>query len=554
MTQADQDHRLLGKTLSGRYLLEELLGQGGFAVVFRARDQVLDQDVALKLMSPHLLDSKARDAFLIRFEREAKLVASFQHSNIARVFDTGAVEEEGYLRPYLVMELLRGKDLDDILRDERWLAPERAIELILQALDALAYVHQRGVIHRDLKPANLFVTPSTGLRGREHLHVMDFGIALHDQFANDRLTGSMGTIGTMHYLPPEYLERGEISPAMDTYQMGLILCELMTGQPMVEGSGLQAAFKIQKRGVELPEVFHGHACESFLLKSIDPNPKLRFQNAAEMFTALEKLTTDDFPQKAHAHIVTPSGQSFYLDDTIESSQEAQATFVDSPPTFLDAPPINANLPSHAAAAPALKEKATIATPPQVAFVTQQGARGRARTFALAAIALLALGGIGAAALMDRPSEPAVSKDRTVQAVQPPPIAAIDTTSQPSTTTPSSPPAALVDWTWEINSTPEGAEVWLDDAQVGVTPMTLTFARDQIKKVEIELRAKNHKRESFKSLTNADRTIDIELEPLGRRKPRDRAPRRNRTRRSPREAAKRRPRRACSKPRPKRRSP
>jgi serine/threonine protein kinase len=500
MTQ-DQDHRLLGTTLSGRYRLDALLGQGGFAVVFRARDLALEQDVALKLMSPHLLDSSARDAFLKRFEREAKLVASFQHAHIARVFDTSSITEEGYTRPYLVMEFLNGQDLQDILETEKWLSPARSIDLMLQALDALAHVHERGVIHRDLKPANLFVTPSTGLREREHLHVMDFGIALHDQFADDRLTATKGTIGTMHYLPPEYLEYGEITPAMDTYQIGLILCELMTGQPMVEGSGLQAAFKVQRMGVSLPDVFHGHRCESFLLKAIDRDPRLRFQNAAQMYTALEALAVEDFPEKPHAHHISAPGQPFYLDDTLAQGE---------------APPQPTQKPLRA---PSTTAPLTDARPrpaaPEPTLQTDKPPKRRLAAL-VGALLLLITAGVAAAAITTTDEEKPATK--TEETTPQPPREDIATLPPQTSPTPKSveattpPEEAPTHWSWKITSSPAGAQVWVEEELRGETPLELSFERSSIKKVQIELRARGYKRETFKSLTNSDRTIDIELEP------------------------------------------
>lgn len=501
MTQ-DQDHRLLGSTLSNRYRLDSLLGQGGFAVVFRAHDLALDQDVALKLMSPHLLDSSARDAFLKRFEREAKLVASFQHAHIARVFDTGSIIEEGYTRPYLVMEFLEGQDLQGILDTENWLAPDRAIHLMLQALDALAHVHERGVIHRDLKPANLFVTPSTGLREKEHLHVMDFGIALHDQFADDRLTATKGTIGTMHYLPPEYLEYGEISPAMDTYQVGLILCELMTGQPMVEGSGLQAAFKVQRMGVSLPDVFHGHRCESFLLKAIDRDPRLRFQNAAQMYAALEALSVDDFPPKPHARLVSAPGQRFYLDDTLAGGEQ-----LPPPDTSIIAPP----------AKPPITDALPRPLAPEPTLNTEKDRKKRPLVLIIALVLLLSLGAVASVI---------ASKNASVEppANSSPPVEKLAVTAPETSPVETSPAVANKEttpthWVWKVTSTPTGAEVWLAGERRGITPLELTFERSRIEKVEIELRAKDHKTETFRILTNADRTIDIELEPLEKASPR-----------------------------------
>ena len=495
MSSPAPQNRLLGKVLAQRYRLDAVLGQGGFANVFRAHDISLEHDVALKLMSPHLMDSAARESFMTRFEREAKMVASFQHAHIVRVFDTGYFEEEGYVRPFIVMELLRGKDLDQVLASERRLPPMRARGIILQALDALAYVHAMGVVHRDLKPANLFLTPSTGLRGVEHLFIMDFGIALHEQFADERLTGTRDTIGTMHYLPPEYLESGLITPAMDTYQLGLILCELITGEPMVRGSGLQAAFQVQRMGVKVPEVFAGCAALPFFEKAIARDPAQRFEDASSMYTALEALRAQDFPQALDAEVLLTPLEPMDEQKTSVMGMSARAGGAHT-----------TSRQDSARRAASLKVGLLLA-----ALILCAGAVAIALTAWSRAPAPPAE--VGPAVLIAPPHAPErhdmredMREDARMDLGHGLPDA-------------SAAQVAAV-WRWRVQSEPAGADVLVDGELVGSAPVTLSFERARIERVTISLKLEGYRPEHIKALTDSDRTIALALEPIKKvRKPR-----------------------------------
>ena len=182
--------------LSGRYELQNLIGRGGMADVWKARDHRLGRDVAVKKLRTDLASD---DTFQARFQREAQSAARLNHPNIAAVYDTGETKDPatGLPVPFIVMELIDGHTLRDVLRDGRKILPRRALEFTQGVLDALSYSHAAGIVHRDIKPANVMLT-------REgYVKVMDFGIARAVADTSATMTQTAAVIGTAQYLSPE---------------------------------------------------------------------------------------------------------------------------------------------------------------------------------------------------------------------------------------------------------------------------------------------------------------------------------------------------------------
>lgn len=205
-------------TLGERYALHDKLGEGGMAEVYRATQLALDREVAIKFIKPSIMD----EAFVTRFVREAKAVASLSHPNIMQVYD---FDEDTDGRCFLVMEMLRGGDLAARLHamaetGERFALAE-AVRIARAVAGALAYAHQRDVVHRDIKPGNIYLTED----GR--VVVMDFGIAKVLSRANLTATGT--TIGTPHYFAPEQGGGQAIDHRVDIYALGVVVYELLTG-------------------------------------------------------------------------------------------------------------------------------------------------------------------------------------------------------------------------------------------------------------------------------------------------------------------------------------
>jgi len=207
------------RVLGGRYALREVLGTGGMATVWRATDEVLDRDVAVKVLSEQYA---ADTAFLSRFQREARNVAALNDPRIVTVFDTGADDST----PYIVMELLAGRTLRQVLDQDGPLIPDEAVRVAAEVCEALAAAHAAGLVHRDIKPANIV------LAGRD-VKVLDFGIARASLPAGR--TRTQAVLGTAAYLSPEQASGLEAGPQADLYGLGCVLFEMLTGAPPFTG-------------------------------------------------------------------------------------------------------------------------------------------------------------------------------------------------------------------------------------------------------------------------------------------------------------------------------
>ena len=216
----DQQPTWIGRTLSGRYRIEAMLGQGGMSAVYKASDPNLKRVVAIKLIHPHL---SSDPAFVMRFESEASAVASLRHSNIVQVYD---FNNDGGVY-YMVLEFIPGETLQDRLKrladSGRQLSIEDSIKFTSNISDAVGYAHQRGLVHRDIKPANIMLD----VQGQAIL--MDFGIV--KILGGDSHTSTGAVVGTARYMSPEII-RGEVADhRSDIYSLGVTLYEMLSGRP-----------------------------------------------------------------------------------------------------------------------------------------------------------------------------------------------------------------------------------------------------------------------------------------------------------------------------------
>jgi tRNA A-37 threonylcarbamoyl transferase component Bud32 len=207
----------MGKTLiDERYELRDLVGSGGMAYVYLAHDNVLDRDVALKLLKTRYAEN---EELVERFRREARRAASLSHPHIVPVFDGGETGDGTY---YITMEYLPGGTLKDRIASEGALPPRIAVEVALQVAEALQCAHERGVIHRDIKPRNILIT------GAGHAKVADFGIA---RAVEETTISDLGDIlGSAKYMSPEQAAGERVGPASDLYSLGVVLYEMLTGR------------------------------------------------------------------------------------------------------------------------------------------------------------------------------------------------------------------------------------------------------------------------------------------------------------------------------------
>jgi len=272
----------IGTVLGGRYRLVELLGQGGMATIYRARDTQLERDVAVKVLRP---EYGADPDFIERFRHEAQSAASLNHPGIVAVHDYGTDP----VGPFIVMELVEGEDLATIVRRTGALPPRAAARLVAQASRGVAAAHDRGFVHRDIKPGNILVTRE----GR--VKVTDFGIAR--ALSESALTLPGTTLGSVHYFSPEQA-RGELAtPASDIYSLGIVLYELLTGRRPWTGDTAAAIATARLTGtVPSPSAAHGGippSLEAITRKALAPNPEERYGSAAEMAGALEAFLGEE---------------------------------------------------------------------------------------------------------------------------------------------------------------------------------------------------------------------------------------------------------------------
>lgn len=232
--------RLQGQIVAGRYLVEDVIGVGGMAVVFRGHHQGLGRAVAIKVLRPEYGDNPEIAA---RFDREARASSGFDHPNCRAVLDCGVLESG---LKFMAMQLLEGRELSKLMGTR--LPASQCIALTLQVLRGLDHAHRHGVVHRDLKPDNLFVTRDQ--HGNDLLKIVDFGIArLVDDKIADGLTTKVGAIvGTPAYMSPEQALGEDIDGRADLYAVGIILYEMLCGKPPFRSKEARALMKAHVGG------------------------------------------------------------------------------------------------------------------------------------------------------------------------------------------------------------------------------------------------------------------------------------------------------------------
>ena len=273
---------MIGQTIS-HYLVMEQIGAGGMGVVYRARDERLERDVALKVLTPALVGDQE---FLARFRREARLLSKINHPNIATVHDFDTVDGI----TFLVMEFIKGETLSHKVKDGP-LQEREILRLGTQLLQGLQAAHAEGIIHRDLKPGNLRETQDRLLK------ILDFGLArvVHsDVEATQSTLATSGAVGTLPYMSPEQLQGLSLDARTDIYSTGVVLYELATGQrPFTEVLGSRLIDSILHRKPASPREVNpeiSQDLEAVILKCIEKAPQQRYSSARDMCNVLMGLT------------------------------------------------------------------------------------------------------------------------------------------------------------------------------------------------------------------------------------------------------------------------
>src|SRR6266566_7275347 len=284
--------------LGERYQLQDPIGRGGMATIYRGLDLHMDRVVAIKV----LRDVYSSDPkFVKRFELEAKAASALQHPNIVQVYDYGLTEGNYFI----VMELVEGTDLRRYLRSRGVLDVDRAVIIAHDVALGLGAAHRRNIVHRDVKPQNILV----GRKGA--IKLTDFGIAsVYKDLNAERLTTTGMTLGTVQYYAPEQAQGEIVTPAADVYALGVVMYEMLTGHPPFDGDTPVAVAMQHIQDVPIPpSQFNPSipaALEEMILRCLEKVPEMRFQDGSQLARALETLgETDTGEEVSNAATITP---------------------------------------------------------------------------------------------------------------------------------------------------------------------------------------------------------------------------------------------------------
>ncbi|WP_262002433.1 Stk1 family PASTA domain-containing Ser/Thr kinase [Microbacterium sp. Mcb102] len=289
------------RVIAGRYRVDELIGHGGMAKVYRGYDLTLGREVAIKILDPDL----ARDtAFRTRFRLEAQAASRMSHPSIVRVFDAGdpsSNDPSSDEPPYIVMELVKGTLLKKIIADGP-VPVEDAVRYVDGILEALDYSHRAGVVHRDIKPGNVMVTD------KGQVKVMDFGIARAVSDSSSTVAETTQIIGTAAYFSPEQAKGEPVDARADLYSTGVVLYELLTGrQPFRGESPVAVAYQhVSETPIPPTEVNEDApgALDPIVLRALAKDPYQRYPDAAHFRAALDAAVTGSAPTRKQLGALT----------------------------------------------------------------------------------------------------------------------------------------------------------------------------------------------------------------------------------------------------------
>jgi serine/threonine-protein kinase len=267
-----------GRVLNNRYALISVVGGGGMAQVYKARDNILGRLVAVKLLREQFTTD---EQFVARFRREAQAAANLTHPNIVNVYDVG---QDGDLQ-FIVMEFIAGQSLKELINRSAPLPVGQAVSIAAQILAGLEYAHRSGLIHRDIKPQNVLITSDGGVK------VTDFGIA--KSVSDLGLTEAGQALGTAHYFSPEQARGERVVPQSDIYAVGVTLYEMLTGQlPFESDNAVGLAYKHISEQPPSPRAINPNIparLEAVIMKALAKEPQQRYPSAAEMERVLRTI-------------------------------------------------------------------------------------------------------------------------------------------------------------------------------------------------------------------------------------------------------------------------
>jgi serine/threonine-protein kinase len=314
---------IIGRKLDGRYEIQEIIGVGGMAVVYKAYDSIDDRIVAVKVLKEEYLKN---DEFRRRFKNESKAVAVLSHPNIVKVFDVSF----GDRIQYIVMEYIDGITLKEYIEQQNLLTWKETVHFSVQILRALQHAHERGIVHRDIKPQNIMMLEDGTIK------VTDFGIARFAQSETKTMTDK--AIGSVHYISPEQARGGHTDEKSDIYSVGVMLYEMLTGKlPFEAESAVSVAImqmqedpkRLRNLNPDIPE-----GLEDITLHAMQKDPAQRYKSAADMLEDIErfkrnpsihfqyKYFVDESPTKYVDVIKEVKGDNSTIDDKFEKNPAA----------------------------------------------------------------------------------------------------------------------------------------------------------------------------------------------------------------------------------------
>ena len=291
-----------GKRLDARYEIQELIGVGGMAVVYRAYDVVEDRIVAIKILKDEFLGNKE---FIRRFKNESKAIAVLAHPNIVKVYDVSF----GTKIQYIVMEYIDGVTLKEYISKQQSMDWKDAVYFTHQILSALNHAHEKGVIHRDIKPQNIMLLADGTIK------VTDFGIARFS--SNETQTMTDRAIGSVHYISPEQAKGSMIDEKADIYSVGVMLYEMLTGKLPFEADNAVSVAIMQMQSAPRkptdinPEIPEG--LEEITLRAMQKLPANRYSSAKEMMNDIEKFENDPQIHFNYKYFVDDNPTRFMMD-------------------------------------------------------------------------------------------------------------------------------------------------------------------------------------------------------------------------------------------------
>lgn len=294
---------MIGTMLGNRYELIEKIGEGGMAVVYKAKCRILNRFVAIKILKPEYSNNSE---FMEKFRREALATATFSHSNIVNIYDVGSEENINYI----VMELVNGKTLKEYIRENAPLSMDSTLKISIQIAKALECAHKNKIIHRDIKPHNILINEEGVIK------VTDFGIA--KATSSDTITHTNKVIGSAHYFSPEQAKGKIVDNRTDIYSFGIVIYEMLTGRVPFDGeSAVAVALKHIQDTIVPPKVLVPEVPDSLnnlVIKATQKEVIKRYNNVTDMLIDLMRIEDNN------KYIVTPSNMDNDYTTVMDATQ------------------------------------------------------------------------------------------------------------------------------------------------------------------------------------------------------------------------------------------